>query len=387
MTPAARLQAAIEILDQVLEGMAAEQALTGWARRSRFAGSKDRAAVRDHVFDALRNRNSFADLGGSLTGRGLILGALRSSETNPDSLFTGDGYAPPQLTADERSHVAGGQDIVNLPDWLWTVFQSDLGDQAAEVENRLRQRAPVFLRVNLGKTTPENAIGLLAREGIEVKPHSSAETALIVEKGDRRIRTSAVFRDGLVELQDGASQAVAACLPLRDGQKVLDYCAGGGGKALAMAACADLQVTAHDIAAARMRDIPERARRAGVQIRTATTQAVQQSGPYDLVLCDAPCSGSGSWRRAPEAKWSLTPGRLEELTRIQSDILTQVTGLVRPGGILAYATCSVLAAENTAQADGFRQKNRDWTLLKQQQWLLQNSTDGFFVGWFQAPEF
>jgi 16S rRNA (cytosine967-C5)-methyltransferase len=385
MTPAARLQAAIEILDQVLDGMAAEQALTGWARRSRFAGSKDRAAVRDHVFDALRNRNSFADLGGSLTGRGLMLGALRSTGTDPDSLFTGEGYAPSELTAAERGPFSGNPDVVNLPDWLWSVIQSDLGDQAAEVENRLRKRAPVFLRVNLKKTTRDKAIGLLAREGIEVTPHSSAETALIVDKGDRRIRTSAAFRDGLVELQDGASQAVAACLPLKDGQKVLDYCAGGGGKALAIAARADLKVTAHDISAARMRDIPERSRRAGVSIQTATSENLTQSAPFDLVLCDAPCSGSGSWRRAPEAKWDLTPARLEELTRIQSDILSQVKGLIRPGGILAYATCSVLTAENSAQVDGFLQSNPEWTLLKQQQWLLQDETDGFFLALFRAP--
>lgn len=385
MTPAARLQAAIEILDQVLDGMAAEQALTGWARRSRFAGSKDRAAVRDHVFDALRNRNSFADLGGSLTGRGLMLGALRSTGTDPDSLFTGEGYAPSELTAAERGPVSGNPDVVNLPDWLWSVFQSDLGDQAAEVENRLRKRAPVFLRVNLKKTTRDRAIGLLAREGIEVTPHSSAETALIVDKGDRRIRTSAAFHDGLVELQDGASQAVAACLPLKDGQKVLDYCAGGGGKALAIAARADLKVMAHDISAARMRDIPERSRRAGVSIQTATSENLTQSAPFDLVLCDAPCSGSGSWRRAPEAKWDLTPARLEELTRIQSDILSRVKGLIRPGGILAYATCSVLTAENSVQVDGFLQSNPEWTLLKQQQWLLQDETDGFFLALFRAP--
>lgn len=385
MTPAARLQAAIEILDQVLEGMAAEQALTGWARRSRFAGSKDRAAVRDHVFDALRNRNSFADLGGSLTGRGLILGAVRAGEVDPDTLFTGIGHAPAELTAQERDQVAiGGQ--VDLPDWLWPVFQDSLGDQAEAVEHALRLRAPVFLRANLRKTTRDKAQERLAAEGIETEPHDGAATALQVLSGDRKIRQSKAFQTGLIELQDAASQSIAERLDLRDGIKVLDFCAGGGGKSLALAALAKVQIHAHDVSPQRMRDIPDRAARAGVRIDQVAGKTLKDKAPYDLVLCDAPCSGSGSWRRAPDAKWRFTQERLDQLVDIQSEILTQVRDLVGPGGILAYATCSVLRAENHDRVAAFLAENPDWQLLDQKQWALEDGSDGFFLARLQRRQ-
>ena len=386
MTPAARLQAAIEILDQVLAGMAAEQALTGWARRSRFAGSKDRAAVRDHVFHALRNRNSHADLGGAMTGRGLVLGGVRAGGADPDSLFTGIGHAPKELNQEERDHIPSGPTVVDLPDWLRNEFQSSLGETAGVVEKRLRSRAPVFLRVNLRKTSVDQAIVALSADGIEAEPHSSAATALIVRNGDRRIRNSEAFRSGCVELQDGASQAVTEALPLRNGLKVLDYCAGGGGKSLAMAARADLTVVAHDVAAARMRDIPERANRAGVHVDISGTEELEARGPFDLILCDVPCSGSGSWRRAPDAKWRLTPERFSELTEIQREILSQVPGLICRGGILAYATCSVLGPENGDQISRFLKKNAGWQLLEQKQWLLEDQTDGFFLALLKAPD-
>jgi 16S rRNA (cytosine967-C5)-methyltransferase len=266
MTPAARLQAAIEILDQVIEGSPAEKALTGWARRSRFAGSKDRAAVRDHVFACLRAMRSFAVLGGSMTGRGLVLGMLREAGTNPDALFSGEGHAPAPLSEAERADsrpFASLAEELDVPDWLWPAFESSLGDDAPAAAAGLRSRAPVHLRVNLRKASNDQAIAALAEDGIAAEPHSASPTALEVKEGARKLRNAKAYKNGLVELQDAASQAVVALLPLCDGMKVLDYCAGGGGKSLAMGARADLKLAAYDIDPGRMRICPTGPRERG----------------------------------------------------------------------------------------------------------------------------
>ncbi|SUZ33406.1 Ribosomal RNA small subunit methyltransferase B [Roseibaca ekhonensis] len=343
MTPGARLQSAIEILDRILARQPAEQALTNWARGHRFAGSKDRAAIRDHVFDCIRCKRSFAHLGGRTDGRGLVLGLLRDAGTDPETLFTGEGYGPRKLAQDDMPDPAPMPRAVALdcPDWLLPELDRSLGANTDQVLLAMRHRAPVFLRVNEARATREQAAALLAADGIETRPVPLANTALEVTAQARRVRQSAAFADGLIELQDAASQAVIAALPDISGAKVLDYCAGGGGKALAMAA-RGADVTAHDADAARMKDLPERAARAGVQIACCA----RPEGVFDLVLADVPCSGSGAWRRAPEGKWALTPDRLAQLRTLQQEILAKAWAHVRPGGCLAYATCSLLDVEN-----------------------------------------
>ena len=333
MTPGARLAAAIELLDRILAGRPAEQALTGWARASRFAGSGDRAAIRDHVFTALRCRRSHAALGGAETGRGLILGALREAGTDPDALFTGSGHAPPLLTGDERAHLAAPArldrlEALDCPAWLAPALEASLGADFAAVMEVLRHRAPVFLRVNTRRMTRPEAQALLAADGIATRPVGLADTALEATENARKIQSCGCYRDGLVELQDAASQALVAALPLADGQRVLDYCAGGGGKSLAMAARADAALFAHDAEPRRMRDLTPRAVRAGVTVGQLRGAEVERQAPYDLVLVDAPCSGSGSWRRSPEAKWTLTPERLDALCATQTRILEETEAYV-----------------------------------------------------------
>jgi len=382
MTPAARIQAAIEILDQYLAGTPAEQALTGWARRSRFAGSKDRAAVRDHVFDALRCRRSLATLGGEETGRGLMLGACRRDGVDPETVFTGAGHAPAPLVDAERAGGAApepGAEALDIPDWLWPGFRDSLGDQTEAAARALQHRAPVHLRVNLRKCTVAGAIAALAEEGIETRPLLSPDTALEVVAGARRIRNCAAYRDGLVELQDAASQAVVAALPLSDGMRVLDFCAGGGGKTLAIGARAEVTLFAHDAAPRRMRDLPDRAARAGLSVTLLDGGGVAREAPFDLILCDVPCSGSGAWRRAPEGKWTLTPERLADLTRTQREILDRAAALVAPGGVLAYATCSLLAVENGEQVAAFLDRHPGWSRPMLRNWPVQEGTDGFFA--------
>lgn len=377
MTPQARLSAAIDVLDRILAGAAAEQALTNWGRASRFAGSGDRAALRDLVFDALRCKRSFAALGGAQTGRGLVLGGLRDRGLDPAEWFTGLGHAPGVLTDADAGSEASGNVALDCPDWLAAPLQTALGDDFAAVMQALRHRAPVFLRVNLAKTTVAQAVGALAAEGIACQLSPLAKTALEVVENARKIQASQAYLTGLVELQDAASQAVIEALPLADGQRVLDYCSGGGGKALAMAAQARITLLAHDVDPRRMRDIPARAARAGVTITITETAAIETS--YDVILTDVPCSGSGSWRRDPQGKWALTEPRLATLCQIQAKILDSAARLLAAGGTLAYATCSMLNAENEDQIAQFLSRHSGWSNPVQRRFSPLQGADGFFV--------
>lgn len=380
MTPAARVQAAIEVLDAILSGTPAEQALTRWSRASRFAGSKDRAAVRDHVFDALRRRRSFAALGGAETGRGLMIGAERA-RGGDFATFAGVPYGPSPLGEDEAvvPDLTAQPDAVkhDLPDWLWPLFEQGLGEQAGPVALALTDRAEVFLRVNLRKTDVAGAIAALHKDGITAEPHPLSPTALRVTENARRVAQSAAYTQGLVELQDAASQAVCDAVSWPEGGSVLDYCAGGGGKTLALAGRQDGAFTAHDANARRMKDLPARAERAGVRVEVLSS--VPEGRRFDLVLCDVPCSGSGSWRRAPEGKWLLTPEKLEQVCAIQAQILDTAKDLVSEGGELAYATCSVLPQENAAQVQAFLARTPGWALVSERQFLPSDGGDGFYI--------
>ncbi|MFX0541031.1 RsmB/NOP family class I SAM-dependent RNA methyltransferase [Roseovarius sp. S4756] len=381
MTPGARIQAAIDLLDRIGAGEPAEKALTSWARGSRFAGSGDRAAVRDHVYQALRCWRSYACLGGGDTGRARMIGALRSAGSDPAEVFTGIGHAPAPLTAAEEvsGQAPSGADAFDLPEWLWEAFQASLGPDAERAAMALRQRAPVMLRTNLGRATRDDIIRKLAEDDIHSEAHPIAKTAIKVTGGERRISRSRAFLEGLVELQDGSGQAAMEGIGLSAAGSILDYCAGGGGKALALAARTGAQVFAHDIDPGRMQDLPERAKRAGAYVTLLDTSALRDNAPYSIVLCDAPCSGSGTWRRTPEAKWRLTPDRLDELTDLQADILGKASQLVAPGGQLIYATCSVLRAENEERIEAFLARATGWTQEKQQRFDISGGGDGFFA--------
>ncbi|WEF23606.1 RsmB/NOP family class I SAM-dependent RNA methyltransferase [Paracoccus sp. S3-43] len=374
MTPAARISAAIGILDHVLAGQPAEQALLRWSRSSRFAGSGDRAAVRDLVFDALRRRDSHAALGGALTGRGLMIGGLRAAGRDPAGLFTGQGHAPPPLGPGDRPGTAEG--ITDIPAWIRPLWDASLGDRAQAVADRMRQRAPVWLRVNPVKADAALAIGALAQDGIAAEPDARLPTALRVTAHERRLSQGRAYRDGLVELQDLSPQLACAALPLAAGMRVLDYCAGGGGKTLAIAGRAPgLSPVAHDADPARMRDLPQRAERAGVSVQIVAAP----KGAFDLVIADVPCSGSGTWRRTPDSKWRLNAQGLRDLMAVQAQILRRAAGLVGPGGHLAYMTCSVLDDENGAQVDRFLGENPGFRQVSRQSWTPLEASDGFFL--------
>jgi 16S rRNA (cytosine967-C5)-methyltransferase len=376
MTPGARASAAIAVLDRILNGEPAEQALTNWGRASRYAGSGDRAAVRDLVFQALRRRRSYAVFGGGEDGRGLILGHYRAEGLDPMAIFTGQGHDPAPLDDGGFSSPQGNA-ALDCPDWLAPRLQASLGDDFGDVMRALQQRAPVFLRVNLARCDVQTAQAQLAADGIATKLNNLAKSALEVTENARKISASRAYADGLVELQDAASQAVVQALPLTDGMRVLDHCAGGGGKTLAMAAQSRLKLWAHDAAPGRMRDLPERAKRAGIKV--TLTESPEMSAPYDLVLTDAPCSGSGSWRRDPQGKWALSEEKLRSLGEIQAGILDRAAAMVASGGWLAYATCSVLAEENEGRVDDFIARTNSWTVVRTLRLTPLDGADGFFL--------
>lgn len=357
MTPGARVAAAIGVMDAVLAGAPAERELTAWARGARYAGSKDRAAVRDLTFSALRRLRSSAARGGGMTGRGVLWGLLAGLGEDPDALFSGSGHAPAPMGAAERAGMRepDAEEALDVPGWLLPELRRSLGGLTEPVCARMRDRAPVHLRANLARATREDVAAALAAEGIATVPHPLSPSALEVVDGAGALRGSAVLLDGRAEPQDAASQAAADLVPLPAGARVLDWCAGGGGKSLALAARSGRTVWAHDAEPRRMADLPGRAARAGADVRIVPPG--RAGGGWDVILVDAPCSGSGSWRRAPEAKWRLSPPRLAELVALQGTILDAAGAALAPGGTLVYATCSLLAAENAGTVTGFAERS------------------------------
>jgi len=373
MTPGARAAAAIFVLDSWLAGAPAEKALTTWARGARYAGSGDRAAIRDHVYDVLRRLESCAQAGGGRTGRALVIGLARLQGWAVDAIFSG-GYAPDPLSDAERIIPQTSPDIWrDVPQWLQPALREALGARAGSVIERMSDRAPLYLRVNTRKIGISEVVERLLESSIKTEK-CDLPSALMVVEGNRRLRGSAAYLDGLVEIQDLSAQKAVAAISWPASGSILDYCTGGGGKALAIAATSDAAIYVHDANPARMRDLTPRADRAGV-----APQPIDRARSYDVVLTDVPCSGSGTWRRDPEAKWRLSPERLRELTSLQAEILEEARALVRPGGRLVYMTCSLLRSENEDQIADFLSRHADWRQVQETRFLPPADSDGFYL--------
>jgi 16S rRNA (cytosine967-C5)-methyltransferase len=367
MTPAARVQAAIDVFDlwqSASDGL--DRVLAAWGRANRYAGSGDRRAIADLTYGAVRRLRSAAWVAGAgenPSGRDVMLGSLILDSLilgGPDfaAIFSGVGHAPQPLTPAETARLGQSLDAapravrLDFPDWL-SPHLEPVPDTALET---MRQRAPLFLRVNLLRGDRAAAIAALAAEQIIVQPGPLSPTCLVVRSGAPGVARSTAYREGLVEVQDAASQAAADYARVRPGDEVLDYCAGAGGKALALAAAMAGQgsLHVHDIAPRRLAQLDERARRAGVDVvvhHPGRTGAL--AGRCDLVFVDAPCSGSGAWRRNPDAKWRLTGDQLAAYGQTQETVLDQACMAVRPGGRLVYATCSMLRVENEERVGNF----------------------------------
>lgn len=399
MTPSARLSAAIAVLDHILAGQTAEHALTQWGRASRFAGSGDRHAVRDLVFDALRCKRSFAALGGGMTGRGLILGGLRAGGAQADhidTLFCGQGHAPHAIGPADDARTPQGAEALDLPDWIMPDLARSLPN-VPEFAAALTARAPVFLRVNQAKATVSSLIQELAEQGVAARPVNNLKNALQVIEGARKLQSTDAISEGRAELQDASSQAVIAALELPKSGRILDFCAGGGGKILNIASqlhdVKDIKLFAYDANPRRMVDLLPRAAKANASVQVLdclpeNSNFNANSDGYDLILTDVPCSGSGSWRRDPQGKWALTAQKLADIRQLQGEILDQAACLLAPDGQLAYSTCSVLRAENEDQVAAFLQRNAHFECRLMHRFGLSDlpaddrQGDGFFLAVF-----
>lgn len=392
MTPGARLAAAAAILDALDLARPVEPQLKTWARENRYAGSGDRRAIADRVYTCLRRKGSCAAQGAGETGRALVLGSLVLEDRlslDRIAAFCSGGYALTALTLEERS-VLGVQidddPRLDWPEWLLPEAGRAFGNGLNAELDVLRRRAPLDLRVNTLKITRSEAREALAREGIETEDVTLAATALRAEAG-APIARSRSFAEGWVEPQDAASQCVAEFAQVEPGQTVLDFCAGAGGKTLALAALMNNRgrLLVHDVSEQRMAPLAERAQRAGVTIIAPLSDG--DKSQCDCVFVDAPCSGSGSWRRDPAAKWRLDVAGLETLHGAQRDVLAQAARFVRPGGRLVYATCSVLPSENEDRAIRFAD---EMPLFAPDTALhlhpARDGADGFFAAGFRRAQ-
>lgn len=386
MTPSARLAAAIDLLTAIEDTprRPADAVANAFFRERRYIGGGDRRAISARVWAVLRHWRRLAwwiERGGTApTPRARLIALLslaQPPETQPPSeavqdLFSGDRYAPPPLTAGERALAAAlrGQAMAHpdmpravaleVPDWLLPRLEAAFGaDVEAEIA-ALAGEATLDLRVNLLKTTRAEAARLLAADGIEARQTDLSPWGLRVP-GRQPVTATAAFKAGLVEIQDEGSQIVVAAADARPGMRVLDYCAGAAGKTLGMAMTMQNRghIVACDVSEPRLEGAVRRLRRAGVHnaerhlLVPGDRWARRRAGSFDRVLVDAPCTGTGTWRRNPDARLRLTEQDVAELTRKQAEILAVAASLVRPGGRLVYATCSILPEENQDRIDAF----------------------------------
>lgn len=385
MRDSGRIGAAIEVLEEIeARHKPVKLALKGWGERSRFAGSKDRAFVSGLVLDALRRKRSLGWMMGDDGARTVILATLRFAWSWPVSRIAEacaeEPHGPGALSEAESAALENPKSLDDAPapvkgdypDWLEAsltrVFGEGRGDEAAA----LAARAPVDLRVNTLKTDPARA--LKALQPLGAQPTELLETALRIPAPDPSERTGSVetipaFSKGWFEVQDLGSQIAAACAGEVKGKQVLDFCAGGGGKTLALAAAMGStgQIYAHDSDARRLADTIRRGQRAGVrnlQIRSPVEADPLKGldGKMDVVFVDAPCTGSGTWRRHPDTKWRLTPEALERRQGEQDAVLDQAAPFVKAGGKLIYVTCSVLAEEDEDRVEAFLARNPSFRL-------------------------
>lgn len=386
MTPAARISAAIEVLDDLIQRRRpASDALKDWGLSRRFAGSKDRAAIASLVYDALRRRASSSYAMGSETPRALVLGMLARLRGLPAAeiaaLCNGENHAPPPLSAEEHDRLAafsldGAPDWVraDVPDWLWPAFVSAFGTEAIGEGQALAARAPIDIRANRLKTSRDRLLDDLAH--LAPAPGVLSPDALRFQHGDDgrgpSLQTEPDFMAGGFEIQDEASQLVTLLAGAKPGDTVVDLCAGAGGKTLALAALMQNEgrLFATDLDSRRLAPLHDRLARSGatnVEIRIPRSRGHEPladlAGEVDLVLVDAPCTGSGTWRRNPDAKWRVRPGALAERVKDQAEVLARAARMVKPGGRIAYITCSVLPEENDAAVEAFIARHKGLAVL------------------------
>lgn len=383
MRDAGRIAAAIEVLDTVMNRhQPVKDALRDWGKANRYAGSGDRAWISGLVLDALRRRASLTLLMGADSPRALVLGTLAHSwELSADAvaaIFEGDEHAPDPLTDAERTGMAVTlpddaplHARAEIPEWLSESFERGFGADAALEGAAMADRAPVDLRVNTLKTDPEKAISAV-RAQINADPSVLLTTAIRIPGTDPRAKAPPAdaipaYGKGWVEVQDIGSQIAALAASPVAGLQALDFCAGAGGKTLSLAAMMNNtgQLYAWDFDWRRLRAIWPRLERAGVRsVQVRAGKEAEALGDLedkmDLVFIDAPCTGSGTWRRRPDTKWRLKEKALATRITQQDEVLAKAAKYVKAGGRMVYVTCSVLPEENGDRIDVFLKGNPDF---------------------------
>ncbi|MFZ5732520.1 MAG: RsmB/NOP family class I SAM-dependent RNA methyltransferase [Pseudomonadota bacterium] len=392
MTPAARLSAAIEVIDAIDRNRTpAGNALKEWGTAHRFAGSGDRAAISGLVYDVLRRRASSAWLMDDDTPRARVLGMLKlERDFDADAiakLCDGGRFAPEPLSDAEVSalqsrtldnapaHVAG-----DYPEWLEPQFAATFGDDRAAEAKAMARRAPLDLRVNTLKANRDKAYKSLAHLGAQPTPWSPLGLRIQLDADARSpgIHAEEDFVKGAIEVQDEGSQIAALLTAAKPGEQVIDMCAGAGGKTLALAAMMQGKgrLIAADADKRQLAPIFERLSRAGVHncdVRSPkgpNDTLTDINASADLAVIDAPCSGTGTWRRNPDAKWRMRPGALDIRIKDQIEVLDRAAALVKPGGRIAYITCSVLTDENNAQVRAFIGRHPQFAVVNPEQVTL-----------------
>ncbi|MBN9147065.1 MULTISPECIES: RsmB/NOP family class I SAM-dependent RNA methyltransferase [unclassified Nitrobacter] len=410
MTPAARLSAAIEVIEAIdSQRVPAAKALKEWGTAHRFAGSGDRAAISGLVYDVLRRQASSAWIMDDDTPRARLLGMLRLERgLHIDAiaaLCDGGRFAPQPLSdaeraalasrsvADAPAHIAG-----DYPEWLDPHLAEIFGDDRAAEAAAMASRAPLDLRVNTLKAKREKVLTSLRHLGATATPWSplGLRIALGADARNPGVHAEEDFIKGAVEVQDEGSQLAALLSGAKPGEQVIDLCAGAGGKTLALAAMMQGRgrLIATDRDKRQLAPIHERLSRAGVhnaEVRSPKGEEDPLSdikASADLVLIDAPCTGTGTWRRNPDAKWRMRPGALEVRLKDQAEVLERAGNFVKPGGRLAYITCSVLPQENGEQIRKFIGRHPDFTVTPPSQTaaVLWDRTDDFLAAVYLSDE-
>lgn len=392
MTPSARFAAAVELLGFIEAAPTpADQHVTAFFRARRYAGSKDRRWVSEFVYRCLRRKGELDWYTVTLEMNAgprtaALLSLVLFDEIDASQIaddYFGGTHGLDALNEQEVAALsaAASQDkgampdysASNFPEWVAELLKTQYSERAEPLMASYQQRAPVTMRINSLKTDREEAQRLLAVDDIEVSPTIMSPDGLIL-KSRQNISRHALLDQGLAEMQDEAAQIASRLADVQPGMQVVDYCAGGGGKSLALAALMRNEgaIQAFDTSARRMRDIKSRSRRATVDIIAPLAIAGDDSdaellapllGQIPRVFVDAPCSGSGTWRRQPDQKWTLTDDRLAELMDIQQDVMSRASDLVALGGRLIYATCSIFKAENEDQVAAFLERHGDFKIV------------------------
>ena len=376
-------QSVIEILDTYLNEAKIDFVLRKWAIKHRFAGSSDRRKIKDIIFDIIRQKKSCEHVGGGFSGRNLLIGYLKLKGTELSSVFDNSKFGPEELTIKEQNINVDFSNLSNIyeldfPSWLIPILRRSLLNEFSNVVKALRNRSHIQLRVNLKKISRLNAMKKLQKNNIECEINELCSTALNVLNGAQHILTSPCFENGFVELQDAGSQLVSELIEINYNDKVLDMCAGAGGKSLSISCGAELDATyfAWDINFDRMKDIDARSKRAGVKIEKVIK--LSSKSFYNKIIIDAPCSGSGSWRRDPEGKWRLDEDILDNYVKTQRELILKGLKLLAPRGQILYITCSILDIENGKLIDDLISSVLSLKLVRSISLVPSSKSDGFY---------